>query len=118
LCRVRHPDRKGKVESGVGHTQRTPLRGMRFETLEPGQQYLDHWETTWADTRIHGTTKRQVAAMFAEEHPHLQPLPLEPLRYYEYGVLANTLADKALHDFCCRFPACFSLRKDKGPGGL
>jgi transposase len=26
-CRVRDPDRKGKVESGVGHTQRTPLQG-------------------------------------------------------------------------------------------
>jgi transposase len=84
-CRVRHPDRKGKVESGVGHAQRTPLRGMRFESVEAGQQYLDHWETTWADTRIHGTTKRQVAAMFAEERPHLQPLPLAPFRYYQYG---------------------------------
>jgi transposase len=85
-CRVRHPDRKGKVESGVGHAQRTPLRGMRFESVAAAQQYLDHWETTWADTRIHGTTKRQVAAMFAEEQPHLQPLPLEPFRYYDYGV--------------------------------
>ena len=35
--------------------------------------------------RIHGTTKRQVAAMFAEEHPALGPLPLEPFRYYQYG---------------------------------
>ena len=26
-CRVRDPDRKGKTESAVGHTQRTPLRG-------------------------------------------------------------------------------------------
>jgi hypothetical protein len=43
---------------------------------------LDHWETNWADTRIHGTTKRQVAAMFAEEKPTLQPLPVEPFRYY------------------------------------
>jgi transposase len=84
-CRVRHPDRKGKVESGVGHAQRTPLRGMRFESVEAAQQYLDHWEATWADTRIHGTTKRQVAAMFAEERPQLQPLPLEPFRYYQYG---------------------------------
>jgi transposase len=84
-CRVRHPDRKGKVESGVGHAQRTPLRGMRFETLAAAQQYLDHWEVRWADTRIHGTTKRQVAAMFAEEQPHLLPLPLEPFRYYEHG---------------------------------
>jgi hypothetical protein len=45
----------------------------------------DHWEDRWADTRIHGTTKRLVAAMFAEEKPSLQPLPLEPFRYYEYG---------------------------------
>ena len=85
-CRVGDPDRKGKVESGIGHTQKTPLRGMRFETLDEAQTYLDRWETRWADTRIHGTTKRQVAEMFAEEQPALGPLPLEPFRYYRFGV--------------------------------
>jgi transposase len=84
-CRVRDPDRKGKVESGVGHAQRTPLKGLRFESLDEAQAYLDHWEERWADTRIHGTTKRQVAAMFAEEKPALLPLPLEPFRTYQYG---------------------------------
>jgi transposase len=84
-CRVRDPDRKGKVESGVGHAQKTPLKGQRFESLEQAQAYLDRWEERWADTRIHGTTKRQVLAMFAEEKPHLLPLPLEPFRYYQYG---------------------------------
>ena len=84
-CRVRDPDRKGKVESGVGHAQKTPLKGKRFESLEEAQAYLDHWEERWADTRIHGRTKRQVAAMFAEEKPFLQALPLEPFRYYQYG---------------------------------
>lgn len=84
-CRVNHPDRKGKVESGVGHTKKTPLKGKRFESLEEGQAYLDQWETNWADTRIHGTTKRQVAVMFAEEKPALLPLPLEPFRYYQFG---------------------------------
>jgi len=84
-CRVRDPDRKGKVEAGIGHTQRTPLRGLRFETLDQAQAYLDRWEAHWADTRIHGTTKRQVAVMFAEERPALQPLPVEPFRYYRYG---------------------------------
>jgi transposase len=84
-CRVRDPDRKGIVESGVGHAQKTPLKGQRFESLEAAQSYLDHWEERWADTRIHGTTKRQVSAMFAEEKPSLQPLPLEPFRYYQYG---------------------------------
>jgi transposase len=84
-CRVADPDRKGKVESGVGHAQKTPLKGMRFESPEEAQTYLDHWETHWADTRIHGTTKRQVAAMFAEERPALLPLPIEPFRYYQFG---------------------------------
>jgi len=84
-CRIQDPDRKGKVESGVGHAQKTPLKGLRFETLEEAQAYLDRWEQRWADTRIHGTTKRQVAAMFAEEKPTLLPLPLEPFRYYQYG---------------------------------
>jgi transposase len=84
-CRVQDPDRKGKVESGVGHTQKTPLKGLRFESLEEAQMYLDRWEERWADTRIHGTTKRQVAAVFAEERPALLPLPVEPFRYYQYG---------------------------------
>src|SRR5271166_4918368 len=84
-CKVRDPDRKGKVESGVGHAQKTPLKGKKFESLEEAQAYLDHWEERWADKRIHGRTKRQVAAMFAEEKPFLQTLPLEPFRYYQYG---------------------------------
>jgi transposase len=84
-CRVGDPDRKGKVESGVGHAKKTPLKGQRFERLEEAQAYLDHWEERWADTRIHGTTKRQVAAMFAEEKSALLPLPIEPFRYYQYG---------------------------------
>ena len=100
-CRVRDPDRKGKVEAGVGHAQKTPLKGQRFESLEEAQAYLDHWETRWADTRIHGTTKRQVAAMFAEEKPHLLPLPLEPFRSYQYG-------ERAVHlDGCVEVEAAY-----------
>ena len=85
-CRVGDPDRKGKVEAGVGHAKKTPLRGLRFESLDEAQAYLDRWETHWADTRIHGTTKRQVVAMFAEEQAALGALPLEPFRYYRFGV--------------------------------
>lgn len=84
-CRVRDPDRKGKVESGVAHAQKTPLRGQHFETLTEAQAYLDKWEANWADKRIHGTTKRQVAAMYAEEKPILLSLPIEPFSYYSVG---------------------------------
>jgi transposase len=84
-CRVRDPDRKGKVERSVGHAKNTPLKGLRFESLTEAQTYLDRWEAHWADTRIHGTTKRQVAAMFAEEKPVLLELPVEPFRFYQFG---------------------------------
>ena len=100
-CRVGDPDRKGKVESGIGHTQRTPLQGLRFETIEAAQAYLDRWDEHWADTRIHGTTKRQVAAMFAEERPTLRPLPVEPFRYYRFS-------DRTVHlDGCVEVEAAF-----------
>ena len=84
-AKVRHPDRKGKVERSVGYAQDTALKGMRFESLEEAQAHLDRWTEKWADTRIHGTTKRQVAAMYAEERPSLQALPDEPFRYFEHG---------------------------------
>jgi len=100
-CRVGHPDRKGKVESGVGHAKRTPLKGLRFESLQAAQDHLDRWEANWADTRIHGTTKRQVATMFAEERPSLLPLPIEPFRYYLYG-------ERSVHlDGCVEVEAAF-----------
>ena len=35
-CRVGDPDRKGKVESAIGHTQATPLKGLRFESIDGG----------------------------------------------------------------------------------
>ena len=48
-CRIQDPDRKGKVESGDGHPERTPLKGQRFDSLEAAGSYLDHWEERWAD---------------------------------------------------------------------
>ena len=36
-CRVRDPDRKGKVEAGVGYAQKTPLKGLRFESIDEAQ---------------------------------------------------------------------------------
>lgn len=82
-ARVRDPNRKGKVESAVAHAQKA-LRGRRFESLEAANEFISNWETRWADTRIHGTVKRQVSEMFAEEKPSLLPLPLEPFRYFEF----------------------------------
>jgi transposase len=81
-ARVRDPDRKGTVENAIGHTQATALKGRRFETIEEQNAFLLHWETKWAALRIHGSERRQVQAMFEEEKPHLQPLPLLGVQYF------------------------------------
>lgn len=81
-ARVRDPNRKGSVENAIGHTQATALKGKRFETLEEQNIYLEHWESKWAASRIHGSERRQVQALFEEERPHLQPLPARGMQYF------------------------------------
>lgn len=82
-ARVRDPNRKGSVENAIQHTQGTALGGRRFETIEAQNDFLMHWEEKWASKRIHGSTQRQVEAMFQEEKPHLRPLPAERFRYFK-----------------------------------
>jgi hypothetical protein len=76
-CRVGTPRHKGKVESEVKYTQGA-LKGRSFEQIEDQQRFLNHWGNNCADTRIHGTTKRQVQEVFlSEDKPALKPLPDE-----------------------------------------
>jgi transposase len=76
--RPRTPRHKGKVERGVGYVQCNALRGRTFESLAAQNQFLWHWETSVADCRIHGTTRRQVGLVFREiERPALRSLPPE-----------------------------------------
>jgi hypothetical protein len=82
-CRVADPNRKGTVERAIQHTQSTALKGRKFESIEEQNAWLAHWEERWAAPRIHGRKKRQVLEMFAEEKPHLQPLPIERMRTFE-----------------------------------
>jgi len=81
-ARVADPNRKGCVENAIQHTQGTALTGRRFETLEAQNEFLRHWEENWASRRIHGSTRRQVEAMFQEEKPHLRPLPVTAFRIF------------------------------------
>jgi transposase len=70
------PRHKGKVERGVGYAQSNALKGRTFQSLAEQNRFLAEWESTVADTRIHGTTRKQVGKVFAEvEKPALMPLP-------------------------------------------
>jgi transposase len=76
--RPRTPRHKGKIERGVDYVQENGLRGRSFPNLAAQNEFLLRWETSVADCRIHGTTRRQVGLVFKEiEQPALRPLPVE-----------------------------------------
>lgn len=74
-CRPFQPQHKGKVERGIAYVRSNALKGRQFKSLGEENLFLRQWETQVADKRIHGTTRKQVAACFEEERPHLQGLP-------------------------------------------
>jgi transposase len=53
---------KGKIERGVGYVQGNALKGRTFTSLADQNEYLLERKTRIADTRIHGTTRKQVQA--------------------------------------------------------
>jgi len=72
----RMPRHKGKVERQVGYAQDNALKGLEFASLQDQNRHLLEWEASVADTRIHGTTRKQVGKLFTEvERPTLSPLP-------------------------------------------
>ena len=82
----RTPRHKGKVERGVGYVQENALKGRTFTSLAEQNEYLLQWESTVADTRIHGTTRQQVLKIFEEqERPALTKLPLERFPCFQEG---------------------------------
>jgi transposase len=81
------PRHKGKTEKGVDYVQGNALKGRTFESLADQNRYLLEWEQTVADTRIHGTTCKQVKKCFEEaERPALLPLPSGRFPSFEEGL--------------------------------
>ena len=79
----RTPRHKGKIEAGVKYVQSNALKGRSFTSLTEQNRHLLDWETSVADTRIHGTTRKQVGKLFAEaEHEALLPLPVERYPFF------------------------------------
>jgi transposase len=79
------PRHKGKVEAGVKYAQDNALKGRTFASLNQQNDHLAKWEATVADTRIHGTTKRQVGKVFQEERETLAPLRGDRFPFFHEG---------------------------------
>lgn len=69
-----------------GYVQSNALKGRTFASLADQNRHLVEWEQTVADTRIHGTTQKQVKKCFEEvERPVLLPLPADRFPSFTEG---------------------------------
>ncbi len=80
------PRHKGKVERIVGYVQDNALKGRTFASLAEENRHLLEWETQVADTRIHGTTQKQVKKSFEDvERAALLPLSADRFPCFQEG---------------------------------
>jgi Integrase core domain len=79
-CRPYRAKTKGKVERPYRYLREDFFLARSFQNLDDLNAQLRHWLDTVANPRVHATTGRIVDEAFAEEQPHLQPLPLVPFR--------------------------------------
>jgi len=78
-CRVRKPQEKGKVESGIKYVKNNFFKGREFKSYDDLNYQLDNWVDK-ANNRIHGTTKEKPSILFTQEKEHLGKLPLEDFK--------------------------------------
>jgi transposase len=85
-CRVRKPQEKGKVESGIKYIKNNFFAGRKFTSNLELNIQLESWLNDKCNVRIHGTTRKVPRELFEEkERSCLKSLPNEPFRQIEVG---------------------------------
>jgi transposase len=84
-CRVRQPNDKGKVESGIKYVKSNFFKGKIFKDEADCNKKLSEWLKK-ANNRIHGTTRRVPREVFdTEEAKKLKRLPDTRFKYPKAG---------------------------------
>jgi transposase len=98
--RVRSPQDKPRVERSVPFVRNSFFAGESFADLADAQAKAVTWCRTEAGLRIHGTTARRPAEVFAaEEMALLAPEPAEP---YDVPIFAEPKVARDYHIEVCR----------------
>ena len=86
-CRVRKPNDKGKVESGIKYVKRNFFSGRTFKDSTDVDRQLKRWMDSTSNRRIHGTTRKVPREVFEEEERgKLKELPEEEFNMLSVGV--------------------------------
>ncbi|WP_184807926.1 IS21 family transposase [Nitrospirillum iridis] len=77
-CKPYRAKTKGKVERPFRYIRQDFFLGRTFRNLDDLNGQLRQWLDQVANVRRHATTQRIVVEHFAEERPHLKPVPAIP----------------------------------------
>ena len=94
-ARVRSPKDKPRVERVVQYVRGNFFAGEKFLDLADAQRRVEHWCTTTAGLRMHGTTAQRPAEHFAADEAHLL-LPV-PSAVYDVPVFAHPKVARDRH---------------------
>lgn len=91
-CTPYSPEQKGTVESGIKYLQGNFIAGRTFSDSTDMKRQLKEWMETYANKRIHGTTRKVPSEEFVNKEAFtLQPLPEEDFTFFNRGT--RTVAD-------------------------
>ena len=94
-CRVRQPQEKGKVESGIKYIKTNFMAGRQFKSYEDLCRQLGNWVHYYCHERIHGTTKEKPRALF--ENQERSALISLPKSSFNMGVRGQRKVHKDCH---------------------
>lgn len=86
LCKVRDPDRKGRVESFLWFLERSYVRGSEFSSFEDLNERVREWVDNIANRRVHGTTGLVPDEVWLAERDLLIRLPETRFAVHEDSV--------------------------------
>lgn len=90
-CTPYSPEQKGTVESGIKYLQGNFIAGRHFTTSSDMKEQLKEWMESYANKRLHGTTRKVPYEEFLKiESKALQPLPENDFTFFNRGTRTVT----------------------------
>jgi transposase len=97
-CRPRRAQTKGKVERPFYYVETSLFNGRTFSSLDHLNEVTAWWLAHVADVRQLREVKNTPLQLYADERPHLIPLPVQP---YDFSpVVYRTVNVEALVTYC------------------
>ena len=95
---------KGRVDAQFDFVQKNLLNGRTFRNLAQLNAVTAWWLANVADVQVHRETKQRPIDRYAQEQPHLVPLPAQP---YDTAQVLYRIAD--VEGFVCYQQNAYSV---------